>query len=365
MLRLRGLTVLSFTMLAFSVAALQPGPAEAADGYYNRLKLPYAAGQARVGVRVTEHGPGRHAVDFGMSYEDVFAMYSGQVAWTGAGHAQYGNYVVVDHLDNFCSIYAHLDRLYVRGGQPVLQGERLGRSGNTGNSTGPHLHAAVFRKLNGVCGPANAWTEVQMIFDEGPRRELRAGDWIMSRNVRQVAPYYLSIEGTSEHSVSVRWNDFSNNAQGFKVERRVGAGPWTPLAALGANSMRYMDEGLSLAASYCYRMRSFNTQGDSNYSNITCAVTGPSTGNSVAQTDVWSAGTPASPTYSAASLGGPQPPPTSAAPALDAGTFPADDDPKLAMNRYLGPDTADVRADSANPLLIIWDSVFVWLRLGE
>ena len=126
MLRPRGLAVLSLSVLAFCAAALQAGPAEAADGYYNRLKLPFAAGQARVVVRVTEHGPGRHAVDFGMNYEDVLAMYAGEVAWTGAGHAQYGNYVVVDHLDNYCSIYAHLDRLYVRGGQPVQQGERLG-----------------------------------------------------------------------------------------------------------------------------------------------------------------------------------------------------------------------------------------------
>ena len=179
------------TRWLFSVAALvlciaggQAAPAEAADGVYGGLLLPYAFGQSRIVVRVTEHGYGRHAIDFGMSYEDVFAMHGGQVTYTGSGTSQYGNYEVVDHLDYTCGIYAHFDAVGVRDGQSVEQGERLGRSGNSGNSTGPHLHAAVFRKINAACGPANALTELSMLFDEGPGRELRAGDWVASRSHR-------------------------------------------------------------------------------------------------------------------------------------------------------------------------------------
>ena len=173
--------------LVLCIAAGQAAPAEAADGVYGGLLLPYAFGQSRIVVRVTEHGPGRHAVDFGMSYEDVYAMHGGQVAYTGSGTSQYGNYVVIDHLDYTCAIYAHFDAVGVRDGQSVQQGERLGRSGNSGNSTGPHLHAAVFRKINAACGPANALTELPMLFDEGPGRELRAGDWVASRSHRPPA----------------------------------------------------------------------------------------------------------------------------------------------------------------------------------
>ena len=182
--RNRALALLGLIALTLCLAAGPATPVEAADGAYGGLRLPFAAGQARIVVRVSEHGAGRHAADFGMSYEDVLAMHGGQVAWTGSSMAQYGIYVVVDHLDGYCAIYAHFDKLGVREGQLVQQGQRLGLSGNTGNSTGPHLHAAVFHKLSGVCGPANAWTEVQMLFDEGPGRELRAGDWVISANRR-------------------------------------------------------------------------------------------------------------------------------------------------------------------------------------
>ena len=369
---MRGLPGPSLIVLAFCVAGLHAGPVEAADGYYNGLKLPYPAGEARVVVRVSEHGPGRHAVDFGMSYEDVLAMYAGQVAWTGKGHALYGNYIVVDHLDNYCSLYAHFDRLYVRSGQPVQQGERLGRSGNTGQSTGSHLHAAVFRKASGACGPANAWTEVMMLFDEGPRRELRAGDWFVSRNGRPVAPYYPSVDGITDHSLNVRWNDYSNNEQGFKVERRPGTGSWAQVAALAENSVRYVDDGLSPASSYCYRVRSFNGLGDSTYSNIACARTALSTGNPVSSANaVPSAAVPMPAANAASSTAIPVSPPSESPPPPLAGiTVDPDDDARRDVHVSDFPDAAATGSGivpnvPAEPLVSIWDSVLGWLRPGE
>ncbi|MCX5403219.1 transglycosylase family protein [Streptomyces sp. NBC_00335] len=69
----------------------------------------------------------------------VKAVSSGQVVsagWAGA----YGYQVVIRHTDGRYSQYAHLSALSVKAGSAVSGGQRIGRSGSTGNSTGPHLH---------------------------------------------------------------------------------------------------------------------------------------------------------------------------------------------------------------------------------
>ncbi|PJE99607.1 peptidase [Streptomyces carminius] len=59
--------------------------------------------------------------------------------WAGA----YGYEVVIRHSDGRYSQYAHLSAISVRAGQQVSGGQRIGRSGSTGNSTGPHLHFEI------------------------------------------------------------------------------------------------------------------------------------------------------------------------------------------------------------------------------
>ncbi len=60
----------------------------------------------------------------------------------------YGNAVVVDHGNGLTSLSAHLNEIYVTKGQAVTQGQSIGQMGNTGNSTGTHLHIEI--KLNRV-----------------------------------------------------------------------------------------------------------------------------------------------------------------------------------------------------------------------
>jgi murein DD-endopeptidase MepM/ murein hydrolase activator NlpD len=55
----------------------------------------------------------------------------------------YGNAVVVDHGNGLTSLYAHLNEIYAVKGQSIAQGEALGQMGNTGNSTGTHLHIEI------------------------------------------------------------------------------------------------------------------------------------------------------------------------------------------------------------------------------
>ncbi|MFI2433214.1 transglycosylase family protein [Streptomyces sp. NPDC018693] len=72
----------------------------------------------------------------------VRAIGPGEVVSAGWG-GSFGYQVVIRHTDGHYSQYAHLSAISVRTGQSVSAGQRIGRSGSTGNSTGPHLHFEV------------------------------------------------------------------------------------------------------------------------------------------------------------------------------------------------------------------------------
>ena len=55
----------------------------------------------------------------------------------------YGNFLEIDHGNGFKTKYAHLNKSYVKKGQNVARGEKIGEVGSTGRSTGPHLHYEV------------------------------------------------------------------------------------------------------------------------------------------------------------------------------------------------------------------------------
>ncbi|MFJ4840552.1 transglycosylase family protein [Streptomyces sp. NPDC088746] len=102
---------------------------------------------ARTGTPYRQAGSwssGYHTgVDFPVSTgTSVKAVASGKVVsagWAGA----YGYEIVIRHSDGKYSQYAHLSSLHVREGQQVGSGQRIARSGSTGNSTGPHLHFEI------------------------------------------------------------------------------------------------------------------------------------------------------------------------------------------------------------------------------
>jgi murein DD-endopeptidase MepM/ murein hydrolase activator NlpD len=75
-----------------------------------------------------------------------------------AGPAQeYGNAVVLDHGQNIRTLYGHLSKVSVRVGQKVERGMLLAHSGNTGRSSGPHLHYEIFVKGQPVNPRAYLW----------------------------------------------------------------------------------------------------------------------------------------------------------------------------------------------------------------
>jgi len=74
----------------------------------------------------------------------VLASAPGLVAFTG-WFAGYGRTVYIDHGDGWATLYGHLSQMVVLPGAVVERGEVIGTVGNTGRSTGPHLHFEIRR----------------------------------------------------------------------------------------------------------------------------------------------------------------------------------------------------------------------------
>jgi LysM repeat protein len=93
------------------------------------------------------HGYNGNARDFGGSIgTPVYAVKQGTVTLVrsdGGWNGGYGNYLVISHTNGVQTLYAHLSSVSVSQGQTVAQGDVIGALGNTGKSTGPHLHFEV------------------------------------------------------------------------------------------------------------------------------------------------------------------------------------------------------------------------------
>lgn len=82
----------------------------------------------------------------------VMAAHGGTVVKAGGNGAgdgpAYGNAIVIKHANGVYSQYAHLSRIQVKVGQVVKTGQKIALSGNTGNSSGPHLHFEIRTTAN-------------------------------------------------------------------------------------------------------------------------------------------------------------------------------------------------------------------------
>ena len=102
------------------------------------------------GIR-TQGIHGHNAVDIAAQRgTPVVATAAGKViiARSSGYSGGYGNMIVIVHENNIQTLYAHLKEIYVSAGTTVTQGQVIGAVGNTGRSTGPHLHIEVRGAVN-------------------------------------------------------------------------------------------------------------------------------------------------------------------------------------------------------------------------
>lgn len=92
----------------------------------------------------------------------VFAASDGVVQFAGRSSG-YGNFIKVTHGGGYGTGYGHLSRIYVRNGEHVRRGQRIGAVGNTGLSTGPHLHYELYRNGMAVNPRSVSFTSTQQL----------------------------------------------------------------------------------------------------------------------------------------------------------------------------------------------------------
>ena len=87
----------------------------------------------------------------------VYATADGTVVMA-QNYLGYGNFIKIDHGDRIATVYGHLNDIGVKRNQKVVRGQIIGTLGNTGISTGPHLHYEVIYK-NKPVNPINFFSQ--------------------------------------------------------------------------------------------------------------------------------------------------------------------------------------------------------------
>ena len=172
----RALSALVAAALAVLVVLVGPNPALAM--HTPDFQMPFACGERWEASTRSTHSPSALSVDWNRDSHDlghpVVADAPGVVtSVVNLGDQSYGRYVVVDHGGRWSTLHAHLLRSFVTVGQRVDQGQVIARLGNSGGSTGPHLHYEQrFDR-----------TDRHAVFDGVT---LRYNSWVRSRNCTDV-----------------------------------------------------------------------------------------------------------------------------------------------------------------------------------
>ncbi len=111
------------------------------------------------GAVTSAFGPRRYRFHYGIDLrlnvgDSVLSAFTGKVRIIDFESRGYGNYIVIRHDNGLETVYAHLSQVLVIHNQTIKAGELIALGGNTGHSTGPHLHFET-RYIGNAINPAN------------------------------------------------------------------------------------------------------------------------------------------------------------------------------------------------------------------
>lgn len=137
------------------------------------------------------------------------------------------------------------------------------------NSSGVIVYLRFNVSNNASIGNYSNITLENFLFNEGsPNVRIDNGRINIATTTTPDAPSGLVALQTGETEVQLLWSDNSNNEQGFKIDRKTeSSGTWNQITTVSANSTSYSNSGVALGTTYYYRIRAYNSNGNSDYSN--------------------------------------------------------------------------------------------------
>ena len=163
----------------------------------------------------------QNGLDISGGKPNIVAVERGQVTFVGT---KFGKTVIITHNNGYQTFYGHLSKTNVKDGQWVNKGQVIGVMGNTGKSSGTHLHFE--------CNKANVWKwykdkyKSQMIYFESV---YKANNWAYNDgkgNIHKEVVNWLDNNYTKKGGYYYYSGPKNNSAQGFSVNFRMKAGAY-------------------------------------------------------------------------------------------------------------------------------------------
>ena len=101
-----------------------------------------------------------------------------------------------------------------------------------------------------------------------------AAGWTEAEGAEINAPANLKATAVSDSQINLDWTDRSDNEKGFIIERRTSSGSFAEIASLEPDTTAFADTGLFSGVTYSYRVKAYNDEGESAYSNVVSLSTG-------------------------------------------------------------------------------------------
>jgi murein DD-endopeptidase MepM/ murein hydrolase activator NlpD len=205
---------------------------------------------------------GHNGWDYSMYYENVLASAPGIVTLSGTDSINpcFGQTILIDHGNGFSTRYAHLSATYARVGESVSRGQVIAASGNTGCSSGPHLHYGVYI--------TSSWTAVDPWGWDAPGADPWPADpqnlWLTGYAQFPLASAPTNVRaGAGNGSATVTWIAPNFNGGTPIAAYNVTASPGGITTSVPGTSTSATVVGLTNGTAYTFSVAAVNAVGAS------------------------------------------------------------------------------------------------------
>ena len=216
---------------------------------------------------------GHNGWDYALAYENVLASGDGVVQLAGSDpyNPCFGQTITIDHQNGFTTRYAHLSAIYVSSGSSVHRGQVIAQSGNTGCSSGPHLHFGVYL--------TSSWTAIDPWGWQGSGSDPWPSDdgdlWLTGTGQFPIpgAPSNVTASVASATSALVRWSAPAWDGGSGVSTYTITSVPGGITTAVNGSSLSGTIGGLTAGSTYSFTVTATNNVSSGPASAASNAVT--------------------------------------------------------------------------------------------